>query len=1173
MKHNYKIFLYKNGQKTTDLSQYLVAPIFIEDRLNEELDTGEIILDCMPISTKFDFPPKTKFRIERYIDGNLQKKWDMIVEHDDVEEYVGIVKLCCHRVYLIEASAIAQGMHIDNISLTYELQDVTLNYRTTLNDNTITQSNVKNYDTNSILHEINYEDTEEYVTSTRTGHFKNHYRYIWKGLDEIQLLNKNLDVAQSHDICFEAPKLFCQGSYDGKNWEDLFQVNSIVKITRYDTLNGEVQDNEGQSVLIKEIFPSELPEKNDDLFFSDGNIAALRTIDTSVKTSGNYVTIPNTFTTFQQIYSTGEVIANISKENRDSEDNLVKFTTESLSDNVIEEGYGFYYKIDCLPNPEILKGLIIEYKCSFYAISFGGIVEGSVVVPPEYKGFFNCDGDDGCLILGEKSVFIQSYFYCKNMYSEETFSPFLIKGEKYSCYNLLRKALLTIDTQIIDNNKLGIDDIEYFIKVDNYWLNKLKNTTVYETILEQKNLWEVLLQIGNYIHAIPYLEFLDGEDRFLLKFRQLGEKEISNKQSNTKITIFNSQNLNDYFTQFDSYITNLFSPQNNIEEWLTVKTDDSSFLISNDTAIIKTTYNISEIVEFDIQYKNTTKSALKYIFEKSIYDILTSDYRVTPGKGNSLYYILGDNKIMGLNYVPPKRDDNGFMALKSIVANLFPNVNRKKLKFNDLVFHIKYKTQDSMRLSQIRPDIENFIKNSSYEKYPHHEQFFGQQDKIVDSERMSLNLMGRLIREGNNICQIQEKVNKIEDEKEPGDLIEINGDPYYVTVVENELYTNCILQKVTYSKNYNQLSQIVTIPSEPRFYEVSERTKIRREVRFMEFFKIVNLKDIKTFENPRFLNSIKWKELFKSLIFEKNELSLPNFAFTRFACDKKRSHTGSNGQDILPEEMFPSVELQRDGYNVVTPKASSDHSDVIVPLLHYPINSGIVFEWDMEDNFKAGDCVDTDIKESTFVDLVDDAYYAMQSVRYCDIMGRAELCSFNLFRKEDFSQEEIQSLPKGIYKPSEDESFACVPITKLIALDKDCRESLSFNYQINLLHKPDENNDDFIVFPNLFGNKESDLYCCLLNREISLFDTGVDFSYDTLIRDKLKYQIVDNTEKNVIEIKFELSETIDLNKVKSIVFYQIDEAGERAVYLAKNVAHSKDEDKLQSLAICPVFND
>lgn len=126
-----------NSLENVEYTKYLTAPIFIEDRLDETMDTGEIILESMPIETRDKFPPKTKFRLERYLSENCidePKNWDFVVEHDDVEEYVNVPDICTHRIHLIEASVIAQGMHVDNIALTYELQDVTLNYKTTQNN-------------------------------------------------------------------------------------------------------------------------------------------------------------------------------------------------------------------------------------------------------------------------------------------------------------------------------------------------------------------------------------------------------------------------------------------------------------------------------------------------------------------------------------------------------------------------------------------------------------------------------------------------------------------------------------------------------------------------------------------------------------------------------------------------------------------------------------------------------------------------------------------------------------------------------------------------------------------------------------------------------------------------------------------------------------------------------
>jgi len=134
----WRVFLWENGHKSTEYTDYAVAPIFLEDKLDETLDSGEIILKNMPRASRDAFPPKTKFRLERYITEqytDTPKTWDLVVDHDDVEEYEGCPEICTHRIYLTEASVIAQGMHVDNIALTYELQDVTLNYKTTQNNN------------------------------------------------------------------------------------------------------------------------------------------------------------------------------------------------------------------------------------------------------------------------------------------------------------------------------------------------------------------------------------------------------------------------------------------------------------------------------------------------------------------------------------------------------------------------------------------------------------------------------------------------------------------------------------------------------------------------------------------------------------------------------------------------------------------------------------------------------------------------------------------------------------------------------------------------------------------------------------------------------------------------------------------------------------------------------
>jgi hypothetical protein len=91
-KYYYKAFLFTNGHKGRELP--IQMPLFLEDKLNETLSTGQItaILDDVK-----SFPPKTKIKIELYTDDptittNLipMRTWDYVIEDDQVEEWQGV---------------------------------------------------------------------------------------------------------------------------------------------------------------------------------------------------------------------------------------------------------------------------------------------------------------------------------------------------------------------------------------------------------------------------------------------------------------------------------------------------------------------------------------------------------------------------------------------------------------------------------------------------------------------------------------------------------------------------------------------------------------------------------------------------------------------------------------------------------------------------------------------------------------------------------------------------------------------------------------------------------------------------------------------------------------------------------------------------------------------------
>ena len=750
MQYFWKVFLWENGTKSTEYTNGLAAPVFIEDRLDEQLDTGMITLEALPIATKGDFPPKTKFRIERYLQADYldtPKTWDFIVDHDDVEEYAGSPDICCHRIHLIEVSAVAQGMHVDNIALTYELQDVDLNYRIPVDDETIIGDNIaipsavmpNSPSTLNLVHRITsaVPGTVTGIQTRESGWFANSYKYEWdsESFNSIRSLKAFRAAEGTHTITFDIPTLNIYG-YRNNGWLLLFELNTTTTV-KEETINGSGVVISSSVILTKDSGPDTLlPSTDNSLYAASTTSASIRRIKlTDDQNSAEYYPAFPDGTYAFPISQYREERTLATSENGAK---TTSFTTTPLSASQAEEGFERRYTISFSPKAGV--GGLITFNQQYHNFR---VWRNGVLLPWQSEG--TCDNLYVQRVPLEQMNSSVTPIRCLSV-SEGASVPYVKKSVKYSCYQLIRKALLTCDTRVINHTTHSIDEygltpssgstlvpvpsINYPILLDenttlgDYNLvDRLKATKINETVLEGKNLWEVLLQVGYYIHAIPYLEFynnpLNNVDKLVLKFRQLGGT-TRNLDTSTKITVFNSTNLSEYFAQYDSYATNLFSPQNICEEWVSCKTSDTSFLVSNETAEIQLSYAITELLEFDIIYNGVSKSAIEYVFEKAIYDTLTGfdPRQVSPAKGNSLYFVLGDNKITGLSYVAQSvNPGDTLMALKYIlqkVHNVNPSVWTQTYTFNNLRFRVRYRTQDTARITQFRPDLTQYLKKLKF---------------------------------------------------------------------------------------------------------------------------------------------------------------------------------------------------------------------------------------------------------------------------------------------------------------------------------------------------------------------------------------------------------------------------------------------------------------------------
>ena len=434
-----------------------------------------------------------------------------------------------------------------------------------------------------------------------------------------------------------------------------------------------------------------------------------------------------------------------------------------------------------------------------------------------------------------------------------------------------------------------------------------------------------------------------------------------------------------------------------IDEWVAPKSSSEDYLVYNDVAEIITSKNIIEIVDMEVKCINSNSYGIAvndirnlagkgtheesqngFIFEENVYSLLDITASSLANKGQAIYYSLGTNIIKGLNYRLPTvntGDGDNDYAIKRIIGLVFQIDPTRwvDIKVNDFIFHIVYRTKDVVRSDQTRPDLRKYLLNSKYDRVPQHNQFNNQTDVVVDSVKFGNNIYGKLIRTGNTSYTVTEWNTSLNQIKQAGQLYTIRGNIYYVAKVENTYYSDHIVSVVTYSKDYNQLSEIIGIPSEPRFYEISEQSLIKREVPINDY--IVLGTSVKSVNNPlSFIRDNGWQYIRNLLL--SNETDFPKYAITVFKNDEDRKYG-----TVLGNEDF--------------------YIDVCHPISTYSIENTLTMEWDMVDNFSAGDQVSKTALSLEPESAVDTAYNTLLPVRYTDAYGRSDLLDFIIM--QDFN--------------------------------------------------------------------------------------------------------------------------------------------------------------------------
>ena len=613
------------------------------------------------------------------------------------------------------------------------------------------------------------------------------------------------------------------------------------------------------------------------------------------------------------------------------------------------------------------------------------------------------------------------------LYGLDGITAVIASGIPYTALDLAKRAIINSDVYYKVNgvSPVDLDDENspypfYIAHKEEFDGNGVENLVtadelaliqINETFYHQKNLWEILREVGKYAHAIPQMTF-GRNDKFAISFYKLGTT-AAHEGENTPISIMNFRKIDDYISACSSYVDNLVQLGGEIKEVIAPKTDSEDYLVRNDTAKLIVSKPIMEILKVEaiaakrIETNDTPPRYIEagtraditdYIYEQAIYNILSVRYDQTPNKGIALYYELGEKEIKGGDYQLPQAVTNPYTdySFKKILYSAFFNYDTTynplvsgtggwyKLKVNDFVFEVTYRAKDTARLEHARPDLRHYLLSCKHDNVPKHRQFNNQQDILVDSVAFGASIFGKLVRTGNSNYRMREWCNSFASLKHKGELVVVGGGWYYVARATHIFFPDHIESIIDYSKEYNQLSEIIGIPSEPRFYEISERSAIDREVAINDYL-LATTDENNIDESEGHLKTIMH---LKDLVFGTGATYL-KWANTTFK--------GDNDLELANVGTFGDFELKK---------------SILAPINAFSCGNTLTYEWDMEDNFSAGDEVSKEVKMDDNP-TADNAYRTMRAVQYCDKYGKATLFDFSLYGDLSFTPEQVRALPNS----------------------------------------------------------------------------------------------------------------------------------------------------------------
>lgn len=486
---------------------------------------------------------------------------------------------------------------------------------------------------------------------------------------------------------------------------------------------------------------------------------------------------------------------------------------------------------------------------------------GCKVTAPNGEVIYNVTSEKGSWEAGETQTFILNQTGTYSIYYELDAgnNVLVIQGSVEYLISVMASGSISNSTPwtITDvvnrlltagvTRRIGLDAQRYVF--DSQQATKYANVLAPEFAFTRGTLFEALLTVGGYIHAIPRLVDENRSDGALtVKFDLLGQDDVYSGTLPLPLYERSSWSGNEYCGALDSTVDNLLNTTDRTQGAVTepsantfraVNTTDGGFRISaNDGLVILTDKPIYQVTKLEFYlalgtdpsesgYRRESIDITPYVYESAEYQTLSgyTGQAYPYSKGWALEYTQGQKNIRGLDFVlnAPQGGDtfDKQYAIVNILASATGLNASTFTNYTGLQFRVTYIPYVTSRIVQRKPYLTHPIDNVL---------LYNQGGNSVENEYYGERLKGTITRIGNITSRKTYIFTSYANIPKAGQKI---GNRY-VALVDREFDKMRIKATVTTVANFNKLAEYLGLNSNYRLYDVSEKQAFDRAVNYGE---------------------------------------------------------------------------------------------------------------------------------------------------------------------------------------------------------------------------------------------------------------------------------------------------------------------------------------------------